>query len=166
VVDIVYMMHFQLLSSSKPRGFSLIEAIFTIAMISIMSSLVVSSMTNASRDTSRILARQQQATLQSALTAWVMGNMRSTGGGNDGQVIGVEELRGLYNSQPNTLQRLNLVAPPDIPGYLDDATRDHFWQNSSNNNRIESTALKNSGQYLTLPIWTLGDFPKVMIADS
>jgi hypothetical protein len=37
-------------------------------MISIMSSLVVSSMTNASRDTSRILARQQQATLQSACT--------------------------------------------------------------------------------------------------
>lgn len=67
------------LTSPLPRhrgGFSFVEAIFTIAIIGIMSSLVVAAISNASRDAHRVMARQQQAAVQSALTAWVMSQTR------------------------------------------------------------------------------------------
>jgi hypothetical protein len=49
----------------------MIEAIFGIAIIAVMSSLVVAAITNASRDANRIGARHQQATLNKALNVWV-----------------------------------------------------------------------------------------------
>ena len=57
----------------RREGFSFVEAIFTIAIIGIMSSIVVAAISNASRDAHRVMARQQQASVQGALTAWVMG---------------------------------------------------------------------------------------------
>jgi type II secretory pathway pseudopilin PulG len=62
--------------SADSRGFSFVEAIFTIAIIGIMSSLVVAAISNASRDAHRVMARQQQAAVHSALTAWVLAQTR------------------------------------------------------------------------------------------
>jgi type II secretory pathway pseudopilin PulG len=41
----------------RRAGFSFVEAIFTIAIIGIMASIVVAAISNASRDAHRVLAR-------------------------------------------------------------------------------------------------------------
>lgn len=154
------------LSHRRSAAFSLIEAIFTIAIIGIMSSIVVSAINNASRDANRVVARQQQATLQSALQSWVLGNMRVVGGADDGILRSVEDLRSAYNNAPTTSARFQLVAPPIGEGYLDPITRDHFAENSTNTNRLETAALKASRQHFTLPTWQSGEFPRALLQDN
>lgn len=146
-------------------GFSLVEAIFTIAIIGIMSSIVVAAISNASRDANRIVARQQQATLNGALNAWVIGSMRVESGVQAGQLRGIEDVRAQYNSSSTSLARLLLISPTVGEGYLDEATREHFVEHSTNN-RIESSALKNAQQFITLPTWQTGEFPKAMLQDD
>lgn len=147
-------------------AFSLIEAIFTIAIIGIMSTIVVSAINNASRDANRVVARQQQATLQSALQSWVLGNMRVVGGANDGMLRSIENLRSSYNSASTTVARFQLIAPPVGEGYLDSNTRDHFADHSTNSNRLETAALKSTNQHLSLPTWQSGEFPRAMLQDN
>lgn len=147
-------------------AFSLIEAVFTIAIIGVMSSIVVAAISNATRDANRIVARQQQATLNGALNAWVMGNLRVATGANAGQVLSIEDLRSQYNSRPTSLSRLLLIAPDVGEGYLDTSTRDHFVEHSTNSGRIESAALKSARQHLTLPPWNSGEFPKALLQDN
>ncbi len=153
--------------TQRLTGFSLVEAIFTIAIIGIMSSIVVAAIANASRDANRIVARQQQAALNSALNAWVMGTLRvPRGESNEGQVYGLEQVRSMYNGRPTSLSRLLLISPDLEEGYLDEATRAHFIEHTTNSNRIESSALKLAKQHLTLPIWQTGEFPKAMLQDN
>ncbi len=151
--------------TQRATGFSLVEAIFTIAIIGIMSSIVVAAISNASRDANRIVARQQQATLNGALSAWVMGSMRIESGVQAGQLRGIEDVRSQYNASPSSLARLRLISPDLGEGYLDEATREHFIEHSTTN-RIESSALKNAQQFITLPVWQSGEFPKAMLQDG
>lgn len=58
-------------SRHRTQAFSLIEAIFGIAILAVMSSLFVAAVSNASRDANRIGARQQQAALNRVLHARV-----------------------------------------------------------------------------------------------
>jgi type II secretory pathway pseudopilin PulG len=150
----------------KTQAFSLVEAIFTIAIISIMSSIVVAAITSASRDANRIVARQQQATLNSALNAWVMGSMRIASGANEGQLRSLEDVRTEYNGQASALTRLQLIAPAIGSGYLDESTRAHFVAHTNNSGRIESAALEASSQHITLPTWVSGEFPKALLQDN
>ncbi|HYF34433.1 MAG TPA: type II secretion system protein, partial [Prosthecobacter sp.] len=83
------------LRASRRRAFTFIEAIFTVAIIGIMASLVVSAISNASRDANRIVARQQQAAINEALQAWVMSQTRV---GNTAQIQSVNNIRKTYNS--------------------------------------------------------------------
>ena len=157
------------ISPSRKRsiaGFSLIEAIFTIAIIGIMSSIVVVAITSATRDANRIVARQQQATLNGALQAWVMGNMQITAGANAGQWRSLEDLRSQYNATGTTMARFLLISPDVGDGYLDPGTRQHFLDNTINSNRLETAALKSARQHLTLPNWVAGEFPKAMLVDN
>jgi prepilin-type N-terminal cleavage/methylation domain-containing protein len=147
-------------------GFSLIEAVFTIAIIGIMSSIIVAAISNATRDANRIVARQQQATLNSALNAWVMGSMRVASGADEGQLLSIETLRSTYNSQATSLARFLLISPDAGEGYLDQATRDHFLQYTVNSGRIESAALQAGRQHITLPAWVSGEFPKALLQDN
>jgi prepilin-type N-terminal cleavage/methylation domain-containing protein len=157
--------------SSRPsrlrnQGFSLVEAIFTIAIIAVMSSIVVAAISNATRDANRIVARQQQATLNSALNAWVMGSMRVTSGANEGQLRSLEDVRAEYNGQTTSLAKLLLVSPDAASGYLDESTRAHFVEYTTNSGRIESSALKAGNQHITLPTWASGEFPKALLQDN
>jgi type II secretory pathway pseudopilin PulG len=160
-----------MLHTSRPpirrhQAFSLVEAIFTIAIISIMSSIVVAAISNASRDANRIVARQQQATLNSALNAWVMGSMRVASGVNEGQLRSLEDVRSEYNGATTSLAKLLLVAPSATTGYLDESTRSHFIDYTNNSGRIESSALESGNQHITLPTWASGEFPKALLQDN
>lgn len=146
-------------------GFSFVEAIFTIAIIGIMSSIVVAAISNASLDAYRVLARQQQVSVQSALTAWVMAQMRV---GTTAQFQSLESVRTTYNAVPTTLARFNLLVPnaasptPSLrPGFIDQTTADHFLDYTTNASQLETAALVNAKQYLSLPDWQSGDFPHV-----
>lgn len=150
----------------RTQAFSLVEAIFTIAIISVMSSIIVAAITNASRDANRIVARQQQATLNGAINAWVMGSMRVASGANEGQLRSIEDIRAEYNSQISALARLQLIAPAAGSGYLDESTRAHFVAYTNNAGRIESAALEASNQHLTLPTWNSGEFPQALLQDN
>ncbi len=154
----------------RRAGFSFVEAIFTIAIIGIMSSIVVAAISNASRDAHRVMARQQQASVQSALTAWVMAQMRV---GNTAQYRGLESVRTSYNTLSTSLARFNLLIPvPASPdpnlraGFLDQTTADHFADYTSNSNQLQTSALYNAQQYLSLPDWQTGDFPHVDLVNQ
>jgi len=156
---------------SKGRnGFSFVEAIFTIAIIGIMSSLVVAAISNASRDAHRVMARQQQAAVNSALTAWVMAQTRV---GSTAQVRSLEDVRTSYNTLGTASARFNLLVPnPSSPdpnlraGFLDQITADHFLDHTTGTDRLKTAAMDNARQYLTLPAWQAGDFPRVELVNE
>lgn len=154
----------------RKAGFSFVEAIFTIAIIGIMSSIVVAAISNASRDASRVMARQQQASVQSALTAWVMAQMRV---GNTAQFRSLESVRTTYNTLGSSQQRFNQLIPNASAsdaslraGFLDQTTADHFADYTTSASQLQTSALYNAQQYLTLPDWQTGDFPRVNLVNQ
>ena len=56
-------------------GFSFVEMLLVLGIISIMAAIVINSFSNASQDSRNVVARQQQATLQSAINNWVAGQI-------------------------------------------------------------------------------------------
>jgi type II secretory pathway pseudopilin PulG len=149
-------------ATAQSAGFSFIEAILTISIVGIMGSMIVSAITNASRDAHRIVARQQQASVQAAVNSWVMSQMRDT---TTGQVKSIKSIRDYYNSQPTFKARLSLLAPSTsgVGGYLDKTTSDHFLEYTDNTDRVESSALEAGKQHLELPDWEVGGFPQVLL---
>lgn len=158
------------IQTRRRNGFSFVEAIFTIAIIGIMSSLVVAAISNASRDAHRVMGRQQQAAVQSALTAWVMAQSRV---GNTAQLRSLESVRTTYNALSTTSARFNLLTPnPTSPdpnlraGFLDQTTADHFLDYTTGTDKLKTAALDNAKQYLSLPTWQSGDFPRVDLVNE
>ncbi|MDB6075857.1 MAG: prepilin-type cleavage/methylation protein [Verrucomicrobiaceae bacterium] len=139
-------------------GFSLVEALLTIAIMGILSSLVVGVVSNASKDASRMMARQQQGAVQSAVDAWVSSQMRDT---STGQVRSLESIRGDYNSRSTSLARLNLAV-----AFLDDATANHFTSTTTNSANIKSEAMNTANQHLELPTWDASSYPKVNLVND
>lgn len=127
----------------------MIEMLIVITVIGIMSALVISAFSNAAQDTRRVVARQQQAAVQSAVNAWVS---------SYSQQYSLAEARTAYNNAATSKGRLQLVGK-----YLDDATLAHFLNpsNTVNNNEVKSAALKKTGQFLDLSDWNSASYPKV-----
>ena len=160
----------QQFKASRRRGFTFIEAIFTVAIIGIMASLVVSAMSNASRDANRVVARQQQAAINEALQAWVMSQTRV---GNTAQIQSVNNIRSTYNSLSTSSARFNLIIPnpsaadPNArAGFLDQGTADHFLEYTTNTDRLKSASLESAKQYISLPTWVDGEHPKAEIVNE
>jgi type II secretory pathway pseudopilin PulG len=159
------------------RAFTFVEAIFTIAIIGIMSALALSAISNGARDANRIVARQQQAALQEAVNAWVMNQMRQTvidsTGRQVAQLRSLNSVRASYNSLTTTSARFNLLVPnaastdPNARnGYIDRSTADHFFEYTSSTDRLYTAALKGVKMHLTLPMWQFESYPTVeMVAD-
>jgi Tfp pilus assembly protein FimT len=152
------------------QAFTFVEAIFTIAIIGIMSALALSTISNGARDANRIVSRQQQAAINEALTSWVMSQTRV---GNTAQVRSLRSLRNEYNALATTSARFNLLLPnptssdPNIRnGHLDQTTADHFLEFTTGTDRLYSKALKGGSQYLTLPTWQDGSFPTVELVNE
>ncbi len=149
---------------SKCSGFSLIEALITIAIIGVLSGIVVTAVSNASQDTSRMIARQQQSAVQEAVNAWASSASMMRAGSTDahpGQLLSVESTRAAYNAAATTSARFNL-----IKGFLDDNTADHFLTYTISTDRLKSEALTNAKQYLKLEDWAAGNaggYPKVTL---
>ena len=131
------------------KAFTMVEMLIVIAVIGIMSALVISAFSNAAQDTRRVIARQQQASVQNAVNAWV---------NSVSQQSGLAEARRLYNLAGSSKGRLQLVGT-----YLDDATLAHFLNpsNTTNNAEVRSAALKKTSQYLFLGDWNANSYPKV-----
>jgi len=166
-----------MISSRKTArsGFTFVEAVFTIAIIGIMASLAISAMSNGARDANRIVARQQQAAIQEAVIAWVMGQTRvKVNGVETQQVQSISGIRTTYNTvTTTTLSRFNLLVPNSSAtdasaraGYLDKTTADHFSSYTTNSDRLKSSALDGAKQYLTMPTWQDGDFPRVELVNE
>jgi prepilin-type N-terminal cleavage/methylation domain-containing protein len=149
-------------ANRSPAGFTLVEALVTIAIIGIMAAMLISAFSSTAQDTSRMVARQQQAALQSALNDWVNGE------GNRATVINattgtakirtIEEIRADYNSQSTTFARYSLIEP-----YLDETTKGHFASYTSDAAKLKSAALKSTNQYLSLPDWAANSYPQVLL---
>lgn len=139
-------------------AFSLVEALLTIGIMSILTGLVITAVSNASRDASRMVAKQQQSAVQAAANAWMSSQMRDENPASvtRGQVRSLEAIRTIYNSYSTSLARLNVISR-----YLDDATASHLISSTTNSDKIKSDALSNARQYLSLGTWTSGGYPKV-----
>ncbi|RFC41520.1 MAG: Type II secretory pathway, pseudopilin PulG [Verrucomicrobia bacterium] len=136
------------------RGFTFLEVIIVVAVIGIMSALAISAFSNGAADAREIVARQQQATVQSAVNAWVCGRLT----GN----LTVEEVRSAYNAVNGSEARLTLIRD-----YLDDVSYGHFVSESTSaQDRVESAATRRLGWYISMPNWTSGSYPKVELVRS
>lgn len=145
------------------QGFTLLEALMTIAILGLMAAIVVSAFSNAGTDSARIIARQQQAALQAAVNAWVNGDGNRTDVINSttgtGKIRTVAEIQSTYNAATSTLARFNLFS-----SYLDANTASYITTNSTNASRIQSDALNTCKQYITLPDWTTATvYPQVTL---
>jgi type II secretory pathway pseudopilin PulG len=148
-------------SSRRSRNaFSMIEMLLAIGIMSIMTSLVVMAVTNASRDASRMVARQQQAAVQNAVSAWVVANGRFPDNYTDvtlrGKLRSQEGIRATYNAYSTSLAKFNVIS-----AYLDETTATHIISSTTNSNKLKSDALSTAKQYLSLPDWSAGSYPKV-----
>ena len=147
---------------SASAGFTLVEALITIAIIGIMAAMLVSAFSNTAQDTNRMVSRQQQAALQSAVSSWVNGDnnranvINATTG--TAKLKTIEEIRTEYNGLSTTFARYSLVQ-----SYLDDTTRGHFAAYTTESGKIKSAALKSTNQYLSLPDWTANSYPQVLL---
>ena len=143
----------KIVSGHKKSAFTLIEVVIVIAIIGIMAALVISAFSNAAHDTRRVVARQQQAAVQSAVNAWVAAEIDYN--------TTVAQARATYNGATDSMARLALVA-----NFLDETTYEHLVESTTVNSKVESSALSKTQQYLSLPDWSGGSYPKVILATN
>lgn len=150
--------------SFESSGFTFVEALMTIAVLGVMAAILISAFSSASTDANRMVARQQQAAIQGAVTAWVNGDSNrvnvinaSTGSAKPRTV---EEIRTDYNSRQTSLARLNLIS-----SYLDGLTMEHFAKYTTNTGKVKSEALTAIRHHITLPDWTTSTgYPQVLLS--
>jgi len=139
--------HPGLIALGKGRGFTLIELLLVIAIIGILSTLIITTVSNASQDARTVVARQQQITLQDALNAWVAAN--STGTNN------LQNARETYSGASTALTKLALLT-----NYLHPETYSHL-TNYSTSTQIKSDAMTKIGVYLQFSSWGTTNYPIV-----
>jgi prepilin-type N-terminal cleavage/methylation domain-containing protein len=132
---------------NEPRiakgGFSLLEILIVVAVIGILATLVLSYITGTSEYATQVVARQQQAQLQTALDNWVAATASSSGG--------LAAARNLYNNQANKLLLLS--------NYLQ---TDTFARFTNTGNKVRSAALAGSKASLEFTaMWSAGGSPTV-----
>jgi hypothetical protein len=119
-----------------------------IAIIGVMSSLIITTVTNAAADARRTLCYQQQVTLQDALNAWIAENSSGTNNLNTA--------RTRYNAATTAAEWLNLLSND----YLHNSTYQHFMSNSTGS-LIKSEAMVKSGMSLKFTTWGAASYPTV-----
>lgn len=146
ITDRLIFMNARRKSNQFPAAFTLIELLLVIAVIGILSALVVTAVSNTAEDARLAIARQQQAVMQEALTAWISRN-------SSGPSASLATARTAYN---NSTAKLTLVA-----NYLDPLTLAHLNDYTSADDKIQSKAMAKVGKQLQFSTWTLSNYPTV-----
>ena len=131
------------MSSNKGGlGFSLIELLIAIAVIAILSGLILPYIAGTRESSQVVLARQQQAALQTALGNWI-----TTASSQPGGLAGA---RAAYNAAGSKLALLQ--------NYLQAAT---YAALTGSGNSVTSEALAGAGASLQFSAWNVGGTPAV-----
>lgn len=153
------------MTARNTKAFSLIEMLIVIAIISIMSGLVISQFINASNDSREVVARQQQAAVQSALSNWISQYINTRN-----KTVGVA--RNYYNKDTGGNTRTSKGRLALFKDYLDEDTYAHFISNTSNDNKLKSAAMKKLNKHLALSDWAApsgtakAPYPKVELKND
>lgn len=126
-------------------GFTLIEMLIVVAVIGIMTSLVIAAISNSSADARLVIARQQQATIQEALNAWIA-STNSTAA------------RNLYQSNTTPTQKITLIQK-----YLDTNAR---WMTTGltyGADSLQTENMKSANVKLAFGAWAVGGYPVVTL---
>lgn len=136
----------------KQAGFTFVELVIVIAVVGIMSALAIGSFSEGASDAREIVARQQQAAIQSAVNAWVASELTSRNT--------VADVRSDYNSATTSEARLNKVR-----AYLDQETYDHIFENDQvqPSDEISTSATRRLDWHIALPAWAAGSYPQVRL---
>lgn len=139
-------------SKSTQSAFTFVELVIVIAVVGIMTALAIGSFANGAQDAREIVARQQQAALQTAVNAWVSSQLTTSST--------VKQVRTTYNAAVTSEARLTL-----IKDYLDAETYDHFWDQDliQPSDEISSEATRKLGWHISLPDWASSSYPKVSL---
>ena len=143
------------------RAFSLVEMLLVIAIISILAAMAISNFSNASQDSRDIISRQQLAVLQQALNHHVNKEIgRVTNSGGSPQTV--SQVMIAYNAKAGQ-QRFDTLKL-----FLDDSlwsgpTGTENLQFNLSTQRITTKAMRDTNNYMTLPNWVSGSFPKVQL---
>lgn len=125
------------------RGFSLPELLVVIAVVGIIASIVIASITGSREFANEVMARQQQAELQTALGAWIASASSQSGG--------LAAARQAYTNEENKLLLLS--------NYLQ---VDTFSRLQYQGVEVTSDALTASGAALYFSAdWSPGESPMV-----
>jgi len=133
--------------AASRRAFTLIEMLIVLGVIGILAGIIISQVANATFETRRIVARQQQVVLQAALNSWIV---------QSSVTRPLSAVQTEYNAQPDSRSRLTLVA-----AYLDSDTYAHFLSNTTDGGKIRSDAMKRADQWIELPAWAADSYPRV-----
>ena len=135
------------LSKWRRGGFTLIELLLVIAIIGILSTLIITTVVNASQDARTVVARQQQISVQDALNSWVAANSSGTNS--------LQSARTAYSAAGTALAKLALLS-----NYLHPETYSHL-TNYSTSSQIKSDAMTKAGVYLQFSTWGATNYPIV-----
>jgi len=131
------------LRSHSNRAFSLVEILVVIMAIGILSGIAISYIGGASKNTSTVVARQQQVQLQGALDAWIAAQSSGT--------AGLAGAQAAYSVDASAM--LSALGP-----YLRDP--DIF---SASGGGVSSAALDKIGKTLQFSSWSGTGYPKVLM---
>jgi prepilin-type N-terminal cleavage/methylation domain-containing protein len=136
------------LKLSLQQAFSLIEILVVVAVIAVLTSLIIVSLFGTARQTSEIVARQQQAELQTALANWLTSASSEPGG--------LAKARSAYNSAPHKLLILS--------NYLQ---IDTYLRLTNSASEVRSSALTTCRATLQFsPLWTTENSPSIFWSNS
>jgi len=128
-------------------GFSLVELLIVIAVIAVMATLMLPLVSGQRQSGQMVVARQQQAALQTALGNWVAAQS-SLGGG-------LAAARNAYAT--NTDKRAMLQ------NYLQPGT---YAALQGNGSKVTSQALTASGASLHFSGWAVGGSPSIIWSNA
>ena len=128
-------------------AFTLIEMLIVLAIIGVLAAIIISQIANATFETRRIVSRQQQVVLQTAVSSWIMQNTTTQP---------ISAVQTAYNAASDSKARLTLVG-----GYLDPDVYAHFMAQTTDAAKVQSDAMKRAGKWIELPTWAAGSYPRV-----
>lgn len=128
-------------------AFTLIEMLIVLAIIGVLAAIIISQVANATYESRRIVARQQQVVLQTAVSSWIMQSTTTQP---------INTVRTAYNAAADSKARLALVG-----SYLDPDVYAHFMAQTTDVTKVQSDAMKRAGKWIELPQWASGSYPRV-----